>query len=151
MAIRATRRMTLALAAGGLALGLRPQLAAAQLAAPTQAAVDRMRGTRPLQEGRVTLRAPNIAENGNTVPVNISVESPMTASDYVKAIHIFADRNPTPEVATFHLTPAMGRASADTRIRLGQTQDVIAIAEMNNGELFMARAEVKVTIGGCGG
>jgi sulfur-oxidizing protein SoxY len=85
------------------------------------------------------------------VPLTVSVESPMTAADHVKAIHIFADKNPTPDVASFQLTPAMGRASADTRIRLGQTQDVVAIAEMSDGTLFMARAEVKVTIGGCGG
>jgi len=166
MAIQPTRRSMLALAAGGIAVSLAPLPAAAQLAAPTQAApiqaapiqaapiqaaLDRIRGTRALREGRVTLRAPNIAENGNTVPLNISVESPMTAADHVKTIYVFADKNPTPEVAVFHLTPAMGRASADTRIRLGQTQEVIAIAELNDGSLFMARAEVKVTIGGCGG
>jgi sulfur-oxidizing protein SoxY len=146
-----TRRGMLALAAGGVAISLLPRPASAQLAAPTQAAIDRIRGSRTLQEGRVTLRLPPIAENGNTVPLTVSVESPMTAADHVKAIHIFADKNPTPDVASFHLTPAMGRASADTRIRLGQTQDVVAIAEMSDGSLFMARAEVKVTIGGCGG
>jgi sulfur-oxidizing protein SoxY len=146
-----TRRGMLALAAGGVAISLLPRPASAQLAAPTQAAIDRIRGSRTLQEGRVTLRLPPIAENGNTVPLTVSVESPMTAADHVKAIHIFADKNPTPDVASFHLTPAMGRASADTRIRLGQTQDVVAIAEMSDGTLFMARAEVKVTIGGCGG
>jgi sulfur-oxidizing protein SoxY len=146
-----TRRGMLALAAGGVAISLLPRPASAQLAAPTQAAIDRIRGSRTLQEGRVTLRLPPIAENGNTVPLTVSVESPMTAADHVKAIHIFADKNPTPDVASFQLTPAMGRASADTRIRLGQTQDVVAIAEMSDGTLFMARAEVKVTIGGCGG
>lgn len=146
-----TRRGVLALAAGGMAITVLPRPASAQLAAPTQAAIDRLRGSRTPQEGRITLRAPPIAENGNTVPLTVSVESPMTAADHVKAIHVFADKNPTPDVATFHLTPAMGRASADTRIRLGQTQDVVAIAEMSDGTLFMARAEVKVTIGGCGG
>lgn len=146
-----TRRGVLALAAGGMAITVLPRPASAQLAAPTQAAIDRLRGSRTPQEGRITLRAPPIAENGNTVPLTVSVESPMTAADHVKAIHVFADKNPTPDVATFHLTPAMGRASADTRIRLGQTQDVVALAEMSDGTLFMARAEVKVTIGGCGG
>jgi len=148
---RPTRRGMLALAAGGVAVTLLPRPAYAQLAAPTQAAIDRIRRGRTLQEGRVTLRLPPIAENGNTVPLTVSVESPMTAADHVKAIHIFADKNPLPDVATFHLTPAMGQARADTRIRLGQTQDVVAIAEMSDGTLFMARAEVKVTIGGCGG
>ena len=146
-----TRRGMLALAAGGVAISLLPRPASAQLAAPTQAAVDRIRGNRTPEEGRVTLRLPPIAENGNTVPLTVSVESPMTAADHVKTIYVFADKNPTPDVAIFHLTPAMGRASADTRIRLGQTQDVVAIAEMNDGKLFMTRAEVKVTIGGCGG
>lgn len=146
-----TRRGMLALAAGGVAISLLPLPASAQLAAPTQAAVDRIRGNRTLEEGRVTLRLPPIAENGNTVPLTVSVESPMTAADYVKTIHVFADKNPTPDIAVFHLTPALGRASADTRIRLGQTQDVVAIAEMSDGKLFMTRAEVKVTIGGCGG
>jgi sulfur-oxidizing protein SoxY len=146
-----TRRGVLALAAGGMAITVLPRPASAQLAAPTQAAIDRLRGSRTPQEGRITLRAPPIAENGNTVPLTVSVESPMTATDHVKAIYVFADKNPTPDVATFHLTPAMGRASADTRIRLGQTQDVVALAEMSDGTLFMARAEVKVTIGGCGG
>jgi sulfur-oxidizing protein SoxY len=146
-----TRRGVLALAAGGMAITVLPRPASAQLAAPTQAAIDRLRGSRTPQEGRITLRAPPIAENGNTVPLTVSVESPMTAADHVKAIYVFADKNPTPEVATFHLTPAMGRASADTRIRLGQTQDVVALAEMSDGTLFMVRAEVKVTIGGCGG
>ncbi|WP_188966687.1 thiosulfate oxidation carrier protein SoxY [Neoroseomonas lacus] len=146
-----TRRGMLALAAGGVAISLLPLPASAQLAAPTQAAVDRIRGNRTLEEGRVTLRLPPIAENGNTVPLTVSVESPMTAADHVKTIHVFADKNPTPDIAVFHLTPALGRASADTRIRLGQTQDVVAIAEMSDGKLFMTRAEVKVTIGGCGG
>jgi sulfur-oxidizing protein SoxY len=146
-----TRRGMLALAAGGVAITLLPRPASAQLAAPTQAAIDRLRGTRTPQEGRITLRVPPIAENGNTVPLSVSVESPMTAADHVKAVHVFADKNPTPDIATFHMSPAMGRASADTRIRLGQTQDVVALAEMSDGSLFMARAEVKVTIGGCGG
>jgi sulfur-oxidizing protein SoxY len=99
----------------------------------------------------MTLRLPAIAENGNAVPLNVMVESPMTTADHVRSIHVFATGNPTPEVAVFHLTPAMGRATVDTRIRLGQTQDVVAFAEMSDGSLFMARAEVKVTIGGCGG
>jgi len=85
------------------------------------------------------------------VPITISVESSMTAADHVTRIHVFADKNPTPDVATFHLTPACGRAQVDTRIRLSQTQDVIVLAEMSDGSLYMTRAEVKVTIGGCGG
>jgi sulfur-oxidizing protein SoxY len=146
-----TRRGVLALAAAGAAISLLPVPATAQLSAGAQAAVDRVRNNRIAQEGRITLRAPPIAENGNTVPITVSVESPMTAADHVARIHVFADKNPTPDVATFHLTPACGRAQVDTRIRLGQTQDLIVLAEMSDGSLFMTRAEVKVTIGGCGG
>ena len=146
---QSSRRAVLALAIAGTAL--LPRRGLANLPQNVQAAIEKLRGGRTVLEGRITLRLPTIAENGNTVPLSISVESPMTAADHVKAIHIFATSNPTPEVAVFHLTPAMGRAAVDTRIRLGQTQDVVAFAEMADGNLFMARAEVKVTIGGCGG
>lgn len=144
-----SRRAVLALVLAGVALVPRPGLA--NLSERVQAAVDKLRAGRSAQEGRMTLRLPAIAENGNAVPLNVMVESPMTTADHVKAIHVFATGNPTPEIAVFHLTPAMGRATVDTRIRLGQTQDVVAFAEMSDGSLFVARAEVKVTIGGCGG
>jgi sulfur-oxidizing protein SoxY len=144
-----SRRTVLALALTGVALLPRPGFA--NLPEKVQAAIDKLRAGRNAQEGRMTLRLPAIAENGNAVPLNVMVESPMTTADHVRSIHVFATGNPTPEVAVFHLTPAMGRATVDTRIRLGQTQDVLAFAEMSDGSLFMARAEVKVTIGGCGG
>ena len=146
---QASRRSLLALALAGVVLV--PRQGLANLPDMVQAAIDKLRAGRSAEEGRMTLRLPAIAENGNAVPLNIMVASPMTAADHVKAIHVFATGNPTPEIAVFHLTPAMGRATVDTRIRLGQTQDVVAFAEMSDGRLFMARAEVKVTIGGCGG
>jgi sulfur-oxidizing protein SoxY len=146
---QASRRVLLALALAGVVLVPRPGLA--NLPERVQAAIDKLRAGRSAEEARMMLRLPAIAENGNAVPLNVMVESPMTAADHVKAIHVFATGNPTPEIAVFHLTPAMGRATVDTRIRLGQTQDVVAFAEMSDGRLFMARAEVKVTIGGCGG
>jgi sulfur-oxidizing protein SoxY len=102
-------------------------------------------------EGRIELVLPQIAENGNTVPIEIRVDSPMSEADYVKSIHVFADGNPNPNVATYHFTPANGEARFAARIRLAKTQNVIAIAEMSSGELYMAKSEVKVTIGGCGG
>ena len=123
----------------------------AQLSAGAQSAIDLIRKIRTIQKGRIALRAPAIAENGNAVPLTISVESPMTAADHVTRIHVFADKKPTPEVAVFHLTPANGRAQVDTRISLGQTQEVLVFAEMSDNSIFMSRAEVKVTIGGCGG
>ena len=94
---------------------------------------------------------PSIAENGLVVPVNLSVESPMTTADYVRTIHLIAPDNPVPLVASFHFTPASGRAATSMRMRLAQTQTIVAIAELSNNEALIAKAEVKVTIGGCGG
>ncbi|MFM9941184.1 MAG: thiosulfate oxidation carrier protein SoxY [Hyphomicrobiaceae bacterium] len=102
-------------------------------------------------EGKVKLDLPEIAENGNTVPYAIEVESPVTATDYVKAVHIISTGNPQPQIATFHFTPLSGKAAASSRMRLGRTQDIVAIAEMSDGRFFMGKRTVKVTIGGCGG
>ena len=102
-------------------------------------------------EGKVTLELPEIAENGNTVPFTVAVDSPMSDSDYVKAVHVFATGNPSPEVVTFHFTPMSGKAAATSRMRLGKTQDVIVVAQMSNGKAYMGKRQVKVTIGGCGG
>lgn len=151
-ATRLGRRSALTATAGLVSVALLPRPARAEdLQAPTQAALRAAIGERTPVVGRVTLRVPPIAENGNTVPLTVQVESPMTSADHVKAIYILADKNPSPEVATFRLTPSLGRAQAETRIRLGTTQDVVAVAEMSDGSVWMARAEVKVTIGGCGG
>ena len=97
------------------------------------------------------LSLPEIAEHGNIVPLEFEVESPMTADDHVKSVHVFADGNPLPDVASFHFTPASGRAAASTRIRLARTQNVLAVAEMSDGSVLMAKQQVEVTIGGCGG
>ncbi|MGI9387263.1 MAG: thiosulfate oxidation carrier protein SoxY [Methyloligellaceae bacterium] len=102
-------------------------------------------------KGRVSLELPEIAENGNTVPFSFSVESPMTKADHVKEVHIFASGNPRPDVATFMFSPSSGKASANSRMRLGKTQDIVAIAKMSDGKFYMTRQTVKVTIGGCGG
>lgn len=101
--------------------------------------------------GRVKLSVPEIAENGNTVPLEVSVESPMTADDHVESLLVLAAGNPNPGVASFHFTPLSGRAEASTRIRLAETQDVVAVARMSDGSYHMDRKEVRVTIGGCGG
>ena len=119
--------------------------------AGVKAAIAELFGGRQAMEGKVSLDLPEIAENGNTVPVEVSVESPMTANDYVKSVHLFADGNPFPEVATFHFTAKSGRAQAATRMRLAKTQNVLAVAELSDGSIYMASKEVKVTIGGCGG
>jgi sulfur-oxidizing protein SoxY len=102
-------------------------------------------------EGKITLTAPEIAENGNTVPVSVSVDSAMEGDDLVESVIVFADGNPNPAVATFHFTELSGEALATTRIRLAKTQNVIAVAKMKDGSVFMDKKQVKVTIGGCGG
>ncbi|NVO13157.1 MAG: thiosulfate oxidation carrier protein SoxY [Rhodoplanes sp.] len=102
-------------------------------------------------KGKVKLDLPDIAENGNTVPLAFTVESPMTEASHVTDVLIVAEGNPRGGLATFHFSPRSGVAEAATRIRLAETQNVIAIAKMNDGTLFMDTRQVKVTIGGCGG
>lgn len=100
---------------------------------------------------RIVLELPEIAENGNTVPFAITVDSPMTAQDRVKAAHIVSSGNPQPSVASFYFSDQSGKAAVSSRMRLAKTQDVVAIAELSNGSFLIATRNVKVTIGGCGG
>lgn len=146
-----SRRAALARLAGlaGMAASLRSF--ADERLAQAQAAIAKLLGDREATEGGITLTTPAIAENGNTVPISVEVESPFTADDYVRAIHIFAEENPTPEVVSFQFTPASGRARTSTRIRLARTGRVVALAEMSDGRVLRTANEVKVTIGGCGG
>ncbi|MEJ1161991.1 thiosulfate oxidation carrier protein SoxY [Prosthecomicrobium sp. N25] len=148
---RWTRRQTLAAGAiAAFAAALAPRLALAT-EADVAGELKKLYGDKSFAEGRIKLDIPQIAENGLVVPLNIDVESPMTEADHVKAVHVFADGNPLPQVLTYQFTPESGKASASTRIRLAQTQNVICVAEMSDGKLFTAKANVKVTIGGCGG
>lgn len=139
--------------AGAAVLGLLPARFAQANPAALDEAIRRVIGDRQPEDGAevLTLDLPQIAENGNTVPIGISVDSPMTADEYVKAVHVFAEGNPLPDVASFHFGPKSGVAQASTRMRLAKTQNVVAIAEMSDGKVYGTRAEVKVTIGGCGG
>ena len=107
-------------------------------------------GQRP-EQSKISLELPDIAENGNSVPLTVKVDSPMTAGDHVTDVLVVADRNPRPIVAVFQFTPLAGRAEAATRIRLAATQNIVAIAKTNTGLLFSDQRLVKVTIGGCGG
>lgn len=148
---RLSRRDSIKLAAAAFAAAaIAPRLAFADEKA-VAAEIKKLYGDKAMGQGRVKLDVPEIAENGLVVPIGVEVESPMTDADYVKAVHVFADGNPQPGVVSYQFTPACGKASAATRMRLAQTQDVICIAEMSNGDLFSAKANVKVTIGGCGG
>jgi sulfur-oxidizing protein SoxY len=115
------------------------------------AEIKKLYGDKKLTEGRINIDLPTIAENGLVVPLGFEVQSPMTDADYVKALHFFADGNPLPGVASFNFTAMSPKAAGQIRIRLAQTQKIVAVAEMSNGDLYTAAKEVKVTIGGCGG
>lgn len=116
-----------------------------------EAAMKKIIGDAKPVEGKIVLDMPEIAENGNTVPFSVSVESPMTDAEHVKAVHILSTGNPQPAVASFHFTPASGKAAVSSRMRLAKTQDVVGLAELSDGQFAMVRRNVKVTIGGCGG
>jgi sulfur-oxidizing protein SoxY len=149
--VETTRRDALALGGiAALAAFLAPRMAMADEAG-VAAAIKKLYGDKTFDSGKLKLDVPEIAENGLVVPVNVEVESPMTEADYVKAVHVFADGNPFPDVVSYRFTPACGKAAASTRMRLAQTQNIICIAEMSDGKLYMAKNNVKVTIGGCGG
>jgi sulfur-oxidizing protein SoxY len=146
-----SRRATLVM--GGVAFVVAAIAPRLSLAKPSdvEAELTKLFADKKPTEGRIKLDLPAIAENGLVVPLGIEIDSPMTDADHVKAVHIWADGNPQPGVVSFFFTPACGRASASTRMRLAQTQNIVAVAEMSDGKLFTARQEVKVTIGGCGG
>ena len=116
-----------------------------------QVALDAITGGKtPAVSDKVKLKVPEIAENGAVVPVTVTVDSPMTDADYVKGIHILTTKNFNARTIDIHLTPANGEAMFSTRIKLGGTQEIVAVIELSNGEFLMASQSVKVTIGGCG-
>ncbi len=147
-----TRRAALALGASGAALTLigwsNSALAAAKEAAEQ---IAKFTGGKEAAKSKVSIELPEIAENGNTVPLSFSVDAPMTADNYVADVMVVAEGNPNPGVATFHFTPLSGKAEAQTRIRLATTQNIIVVAKTSKGEFFTGQKLVKVTIGGCGG
>jgi sulfur-oxidizing protein SoxY len=144
------RSVVIAGGAAAAALMLAPRLASAT-PEQVEAEISKLYAGKALSQGKIKLDLPSIAENGLVVPLNFEVESPMTDKDYVKAVHVFADGNPNPGVASFYFTAMMPKAAAQIRMRLAQTQNVVAVAEMADGSLYTAKKEVKVTIGGCGG
>jgi len=101
-------------------------------------------------DDKIKVDLPELAENGNFVPITITVDSPMTEADHVRAIHILATANPVAQIATFHLSPMNGIARVQSRIRLAKTEDVVTLAELSSGAMLIATTLVKVTIGGCG-
>ena len=152
MMARLDRRQVLGVSAGALAsAALGATVSPAAAANDSADLIKKFTGGKAATEGKVKLDLPEIAENGNTVPLTVSVDSPMTEQSYISDVLIVADGNPNGGMVTFHFSPASGVAEANTRIRLAATQDVIAVAKMNDGSFFMASKQVKVTIGGCGG
>ncbi len=146
------RRQALTISVGALAAAtLGTWIGPAHAANDAQDLIKKFTGGKQPTQGKIRLDLPEIAENGNTVPMSLSVESPMTEQSHVTDVLVVADGNPRAGVATFHFSPASGVAEANTRIRLAETQNVIAVAKMNDGSYYMASKQVKVTIGGCGG
>jgi sulfur-oxidizing protein SoxY len=131
-------------------------MAALLVTRPAQATDETMRGAirefigeAQVRAGRIKLDLPPLVENGNAVPLTVSVESPMTAEDHVKTIAVFNHKNPQPNVATFHMGLRCGRASVSTRIRLADSQTVTAIAQMSDGSFWSDSADVVVTLAAC--
>src|SRR5437016_6246817 len=145
----ATRRRFLAVA-GGVALAPILVCRSARATPATMAAAIReVIGESEVREGKVALELPPLVENGNAVPMTVTVESPMTAAEHVKRIHVFNEKNPQPYIASFHLGPRAGRAKISTRVRLADSQTVVAIAELSDGSFWSASAEMIVTLAAC--
>ena len=148
-----TRREFLVLAAAALAAPtadaqIGPNQAALRKAA-YEDALRKVVGDAQVRRGRVKLQLPPLIDNGNSVPLSVAVESPMTDADHVKAIHVLTEKNPLPDVVSVRLGPRAGRASLATRVRLADTQTVTAIAQMSDGSFWSDSAEVVVTLSAC--
>jgi sulfur-oxidizing protein SoxY len=148
-----TTRRSFLLALGSVAAAdafaqLPPNIAAIRQAALDDA-VRKVTGGAQVREGKVKLDLPPLVDNGNTVPLSVTVESPMTQADHVRAIHVFTEKNPQPKVISAQLGPRAGRAFLATRARIADTGLVIAIAQMSDGSLWTDRVEVVVTLSAC--
>ena len=151
MTFKITRRE--AMIAGGLAVAGAASLASTPAAASTpgqmEAAIRSALGEVKIQKGRVLLDLPPLVENGNTVPMSVQVDSPMTKDNHVKAIHVFNEKNPQANVVSMQLGPRAGKAHVSTRVRLAGTQRITAIAEMSDGTYWSDTQEVIVTLAAC--
>ena len=150
---QATRRRVVlgtAALAGAAGMGLMLTSAPASATpASMRAAIRKVVGEAQPKKGRIKIDLPPLIENGNAVPLTLSVESPMTAEDYVKAIHVFTEKNPQPNVISIQLSARAGRAVISTRIRLADSQKVVAIAQMSDGSFWSEELEVVVTLAAC--
>ena len=146
-----SKREFLIVASGSAAVALLGLPNVALSASKAEAQVAEFLGGASASEGGITLQMPEIAENGNTVPLSVSIDGEATEKRYAESVLVLADGNPEPGVATFHFTPLSGTQEASTRMRLAKTQNVIAVAKMSDGSFIKTQSLVKVTIGGCGG
>ncbi len=137
---------TAAIGALPLAIRVRPVEATPETMA---AAIRNVVGGAVIQNGKVRLEIPPLVENGNSVPMTVSVASPMTANDYVKSIYVFNEKNPQPNLGNFYLGPRAGRAQVSTRVRLADSQKITAIAKLSDGSFWSATADVVVTLAAC--
>jgi sulfur-oxidizing protein SoxY len=149
---QSTRRGFLGLAAGAAVLGTVPviTLRTAEATPATLAtAIRNVVGAAVARTGKVKIDIPPLVENGNTVPVTVSVSNAMTSEDYVKSIHVFNEKNPQPNVGNFYLGPRAGRAQVSTRIRLADSQKIVAIAHLSDGSFWSSSVDVVVTLAAC--
>jgi sulfur-oxidizing protein SoxY len=148
-----TRRRFLKLAGSAAAIGALPIAISVRPVEATPetmaAAIRTVTGGAAVQSGKVKLDIPPLVENGNSVPMTVTVTSPMTPTDYVKSIHVFNEKNPQPNLGNFYLRPGAGRAQVATRVRLADSQKIIAIAKLSDGSLWSVTAEVVVTLAAC--
>jgi sulfur-oxidizing protein SoxY len=147
-----TRRSFLGLAGGAAIAGAAPIVTLRPIkATPAMltSAIRNVVGEAPVQTGKVKIDIPPLVENGNTVPMTVSVTSPMTETDYVKSIHVFNEKNPQPNIGNFYIGPWAGRAQIATRIRLADSQKVVAIARMSDDSFWSVSTEVIVTLAAC--
>jgi sulfur-oxidizing protein SoxY len=147
-----TRRRFLALTGGAAVLGAVPVVAASPAKATPAMMAAAMRdvtGAAVVRSGKVKLEVPPLVENGNTVPMTVSVTSPMTAEDHVQSIHVFVEKNPQPNAGNFVLGLRAGRAQVSTRIRLADSQKIVAVAKMSDGSFWSASVDIVVTLAAC--
>jgi sulfur-oxidizing protein SoxY len=137
-----------ALTAGEAAAQLDPNIQVLRRAA-LASAIRKVTGGQPIRTGKVKLQIPPLIDNGNTVPLTVTVDSPMTQADHVKAIHVFTEKNPQPYVVSAYLGPRSGRASLATRARIADTGKVIAIAQLSDGSYWQDSVSVVVTLSAC--
>lgn len=147
-----TRRQFLSLAGGATVAGTIPIVTVRPIEATPamlNTAIRNVVGEAQIHSRRVKLDIPPLVENGNTVPMTVSVASPMTADDHVKSIHVFNEKNPQPNIGNFYLSPSSGRAQVSTRIRLADTQKIVAIAHLSDDTFWQVAADVVVTLAAC--